>query len=145
MNEKKTLNERREKKYGNSNRTESYHLNRILCCLSIFCMKDDCTYSFTSALAIGIHSMRFPKKFKCKKTLTYSLAEERKKMHIKICFWFNLCKEHKYGNKTSTTTNTTQLLSHSFFCTCTRLAMPIYKRIQWIKIEKIIINRISSR
>lgn len=75
-------------------------------------------------LAIGFHSNAISEEFKCKtkkkqlKSRRKRSEMKRKKMHIKICFWFNLCKEHKYGNKTPASTKST-----SFAAALARLAI----------------------
>lgn len=150
---KKNTNKQRSHSSHSStnNTTELYHLNRILCCLSIFCMSttNSIVYSFGSALVIGFIPCDFRRIVQCKQKKEEEknktrLAERRKQYEKKNAyqnlFWFNLCKKHKYGNKTPPSTNLhTQDLNKSS-CHASH-----YKRIQWIKIEKIIINRISFR
>ena len=83
MKERMTTEER--KKCGNSNRTELYHLNRISCCLSIFCMKHDCVFVLCTHLAIGFHSNAISEEFKCKtkKNTAKELKSRRKRNEMK--------------------------------------------------------------
>lgn len=89
-----------------------------------------------------IHSMRFPKNLNAPRKKQPRLE---KKCISKSFLILIYAKRHKYGNKTLTSTRgtDTRLAMHHHHHHTKPYSM-VYKRIQWIKIEKIIINRISS-
>lgn len=109
-----------------------------------------CVYSHLTATSFShtIHSMSHFQRIKMQQNQLRQRERikkphwntTKKSVHIKISFFdFNLCKEHKYGNKMPTSTQDRYSSCHA----CHLLF--ILSESNEFKFEKMIINRISSR